>query len=142
MFFREGTLFGVVLKEEQKEHRHQCSEREPMVRHAPPNRRKTKTEPRNHYSPMSIGLLMFSMGYSGTRPKPSLMKALIAELQGRPAPWIASRAWPGSPTRTEIGVLGGWLDPLEWQANPFGAFFFVSAQLRKRVSPFVSPQTQ
>ncbi|CAJ1363705.1 unnamed protein product [Effrenium voratum] len=38
----------------------------------------------NHYSPMSIGLLMFSMGYSGTRPKPSLMKALIAELQGRP----------------------------------------------------------
>lgn len=37
----------------------------------------------NHYSPFSIGLLMFSLGYSGVRPRPSLQKALLTELQGR-----------------------------------------------------------
>ena len=37
----------------------------------------------NHYSPYSIGLLMFSLGYSGVRPRPSLQKALLTELQGR-----------------------------------------------------------
>lgn len=37
----------------------------------------------NHYSPHSIGLLMFSLGYSGVRPRPSLQKALLTELQGR-----------------------------------------------------------
>ena len=37
----------------------------------------------NHYSPYAIGLLMFSMGYSGVRPRPSLQKALLTELQGR-----------------------------------------------------------
>ena len=52
----------------------------------------------NHYSPYSIGVsaltellflflppgvLMFSLGYSGVRPRPSLQKALLTELQGR-----------------------------------------------------------
>lgn len=37
----------------------------------------------NHYSPYSIGVLMFAMGYSGVRPRPSLQKALLTELQGR-----------------------------------------------------------
>ncbi|CAK9090826.1 unnamed protein product [Durusdinium trenchii] len=37
----------------------------------------------NHYSTNSIGILMFSLGFSGVRPRPSLQKALLTELQGR-----------------------------------------------------------
>ncbi|CAE7161422.1 UVR8, partial [Symbiodinium pilosum] len=38
----------------------------------------------NQYSPSYIGLIMWALGYSGVRPRPSFIKAVIAELQGRP----------------------------------------------------------
>lgn len=35
------------------------------------------------YSPKAIALIMFSLGYSGVRPRPALMQALVTELKGR-----------------------------------------------------------
>eukprot|EP00439_Symbiodinium_sp_Y106_P065998 s833_g10.t1 len=38
----------------------------------------------NQYSPQQIGMIMWALGYSGVRPRPSFIKAMITELQGRP----------------------------------------------------------
>lgn len=41
------------------------------------------TQRMHFYSPQAIGLLMFSLGYSGVRPRPTFIQALVTELQGR-----------------------------------------------------------
>jgi len=37
----------------------------------------------NYYSPTAIGLLMFSLGFSGVRPRPTFIQALVTEIEGR-----------------------------------------------------------
>eukprot|EP00930_Biecheleria_cincta_P033087 TRINITY_DN22918_c0_g1_i1.p1 TRINITY_DN22918_c0_g1~~TRINITY_DN22918_c0_g1_i1.p1 ORF type:complete len:963 (-),score=177.56 TRINITY_DN22918_c0_g1_i1:103-2991(-) len=41
------------------------------------------TQRMHFYSPQAISLLMFSLGYSGVRPRPTFIQALVTELQGR-----------------------------------------------------------
>eukprot|EP00441_Pelagodinium_beii_P006951 CAMPEP_0197689176 /NCGR_PEP_ID=MMETSP1338-20131121/106471_1 /TAXON_ID=43686 ORGANISM="Pelagodinium beii, Strain RCC1491" /NCGR_SAMPLE_ID=MMETSP1338 /ASSEMBLY_ACC=CAM_ASM_000754 /LENGTH=975 /DNA_ID=CAMNT_0043271485 /DNA_START=1 /DNA_END=2926 /DNA_ORIENTATION=- len=41
------------------------------------------TQRMRYYSPKAIGLLVFALGYSGIRPRPNFIKALVTELMGR-----------------------------------------------------------
>lgn len=41
------------------------------------------TQRMHFYSPQAIGLIMFSLGHSGVRPRPTFIQALVTELQGR-----------------------------------------------------------